>query len=281
MMRKTQQLSDLSMRVSYLDVGQGDPLVLIHGVGMNAASWYPQIEALSRDFRVIAVDMPGHGESDAFRHPVTLRDYVDWLAAFLHTQPETRFAVAGHSMGALICAGLAIDYPQLIGRAVVMSGVYRRSEGARQAVMQRARELAAGDAQLDSPLARWFSNNEREALLREQVGDWLQQVNLQGYAAAYQAFAGGDEMYADRWHEIRCPVMVLTGELDANSNPQMAQQMAGAAPHGRAVIIADARHMVSLTDAERVNNEMLSFLREGSAGISNRAKMAGVSHADR
>lgn len=66
MMRKIQQLSDRQMRVSYPEVGEGTPLVLIHGVGMNAASWYPQIETLRRDFRVIAVDMPGHGESDAF-----------------------------------------------------------------------------------------------------------------------------------------------------------------------------------------------------------------------
>lgn len=76
MMRKTQLLSERQMRVSYLEAGAGEPLVLIHGVGMNAASRYPQIEALSRYFRVIAVDMPGHGDSDAFQQPVILTDYV-------------------------------------------------------------------------------------------------------------------------------------------------------------------------------------------------------------
>ena len=281
MMRKTRQLSDPDMQVSYLQAGEGTPLILIHGVGMNAASWYPQIDALSRYFQVIAVDMPGHGESEAFRHPVTLPDYVDWLAAFLHTLPQQRFAVAGHSMGALITAGIAIDYPQLIERAIVMSGVYRRSVAAQQAVLHRAQELATGDARLDSPLARWFGDSDREAALREQVGGWLQEVNVQGYAAAYQAFASGDGVYADRWHEIRCPVLVLTGELDANSSPQMAKQMADAAPHGRAVIIEDARHMVSLTDARRVNNEMLSFLQGDPAIPGNRATMAGTSYADR
>lgn len=281
MMRKTRQLSDRGMRVSYLQAGEGEPLILVHGVGMNAASWYPQIEVLSQHFQVIAIDMPGHGESDAFRHPVMLRDYVDWLAAFLQTLPQQKFAVAGHSMGALITAGMAIDYPQLINRAIVMSGVYRRSAAAQQAVLLRAQELAAGDARLDSPLARWFGDSDREAALREQVGGWLQEVNVQGYAAAYQAFASGDGVYADRWQDIRCPVLVLTGELDANSSPQMAQQMAAAAPHGRAVIIENARHMVSLTDARRVNNEMLSFLQGDPAIQGNRATMAGLSHADR
>ncbi|WP_313618858.1 alpha/beta hydrolase, partial [Pantoea septica] len=259
MMRKTQRLSSSQMRVSYLEAGQGAPLVLIHGVGMNAEAWYPQIEALSARFHVIAVDMPGHGESDAFSRPVSLPDYVAWLAEFLDQRSESRFAVAGHSMGALIAAGLAIDYPERVSHAIVMSGVYRRSDAARQAVLRRAQELAAGSADLDSPLARWFGDDEHETALRDRVGGWLQQVNLQGYADAYQAFASGDEVYADRWDEMACPVLVLTGELDANSNPQMARAMAAAAPHGQAIVIANARHMVSLTDAERVSQEMMDF----------------------
>ncbi|MBU5379244.1 MAG: alpha/beta hydrolase [Pantoea sp.] len=281
MMRKTQRLSNSQMRVSYLEAGQGAPLVLIHGVGMNAEVWYPQIEALSARFRVIAVDMPGHGESDAFSRSVSLPDYVAWLAELLDQRPEARFAVAGHSMGALIAAGLAIDYPERVSHAIVMSGVYRRSDAARQAVLRRAQELAAGSADLDSPLARWFGDDEREAALRERVGCWLQQVNLQGYADAYQAFASGDEVYADRWDEMACPVLVLTGELDANSNPQMARAMAAAAPQGQAIVVANARHMVSLTDAERVSQEMMTFLTAPAAAEKQINALAGVSHADR
>lgn len=281
MMRKTQLLSDRQMRVSYLEAGEGAPLVLIHGVGMNAASWYPQIESLRHHFRVIAVDMPGHGESDAFHHAPTLTDYVAWLSDFLRTRPEAHFAVAGHSMGALIAAGLAIDHPEQVNHAIVMSGVYRRSETARRSVQQRASELAAGRAQLDSPLARWFSDDAHEAVLRDQVSNWLTQVNVQGYAAAYQAFASGDQVYADRWQEIRCPVLVLTGELDANSNPQMAREMAAAAPQGQAVIVSGAKHMVSLTDASRVNHEMLRFLQYDATRNSNRTETAGLTYANR
>ncbi|MBS0969295.1 alpha/beta hydrolase [Chimaeribacter arupi] len=281
MIRKTQQLSEINLRVSYLEAGQGAPLVLIHGVGMNAESWYPQMAALSRHFRVLAVDMPGHGESEGFRHPAALNEYVAWLAAFLRTQPEARFAVAGHSMGALITAGLAIDCPALVSHAVVMSGVFRRSDAARAAVVQRAAELAAGQGEIDSPLARWFSDAPGEQPLRRQVGDWLHRVDRQGYACAYQAFAGGDQLYADRWQAIQCPVLVLTGEQDANSSPAMARQMAQAAPHGRAVIIENARHMVTLTDAERVNAELLAFLRPAPAPVARQTTREGVTDGRR
>lgn len=261
MIRKTLLLSEPAMQVSYLEAGTGTPLVLIHGVSMNAESWMPQIEVLQHDFQVIAVDMPGHGQSESFQHSVTLKDYVAWIAAFLHCLPAANFAVAGHSMGALITAGLAIDHPQLVNRAIVMSSVYRRSAAARAAVMQRAQELASGDVRADSPLTRWFSDTPEEAEIRKRVSGWLNQVNVTGYALAYQAFAAGDTLYAGRWGEMCCPVLVLTGELDANSSPEMAYQMAAAAPQGRAVIISKAKHMVNLTDAQRVNEEIIKFLR--------------------
>lgn len=270
MTRKIQQLSELNLQVSYLEAGQGAPLVLIHGVGMNADAWYPQMDVLSRYFRVMAVDMPGHGESTSFRHTATLKDYVDWLAAFLRTQNSASFAIAGHSMGALITAGIAIDYPPLVNHAIVMSGVFRRSDAARRAVLQRAQELASGDVRLDAPLERWFSDEHHEQSLRQKVGLWLQQVNLGGYSCAYQAFAAGDRLYSERWNEMQCPVLVMTGELDANSNPEMTRQMAQAARWGQAVVISNAKHMLNLTDAERVNEEILSFLNPVAASVTQK-----------
>jgi len=267
MTRKIQQLSELDLRVSYLEAGQGEPLVLIHGVGMNADAWFPQMEALSRYFRVIAVDMPGHGESSCLPHPATLEDYVQWLALFLKTQPENNFSVAGHSMGALITAGLAIDYPQLVHHAIVISGVFRRNELSRNAVLKRAQELASGHVRLDAPLDRWFSNERNEQPLRQKVGKWLREVNLEGYARAYQAFAEGDRFYSERWNEMQCPVLVMTGELDTNSNPEMTRQMAQAASQGQSVVVANAKHMLNLTDADRVNQEILSYLKPDIAAV--------------
>ena len=114
-------------------------------------------------------------------------------------------------MGALITAGIAIDYPQFLNHAIVMSGVFKRNDTARNAVLQRAQELASGNVRLDAPLDRWFSDDHHEQPLRKKVGAWLQQVNLDGYARAYQAFAAGDRFYSERWNEMLCPVLVMSG----------------------------------------------------------------------
>lgn len=248
------------MTVSYLEQGQGEPLVLIHGVGMCAEAWYPQIEALSQDYHVIAVDMPGHGNSEGFITEASLKDYVDWAASFIKTLAVARVNVIGHSMGALISAGLAIDYPELVSSIGVFSGVFNRTEQAKQAVLTRAKEIASGTARLDAPLDRWFDDSQQHQTVKAKIKCWLDHVNVDGYAKAYAAFAQGDRTYSARWGEIQCPVLVLTGEQDLNSSPAMAYEMGKAAKNATVVVLKNEKHMVNLTAPEQVTNEMSKFL---------------------
>ncbi len=257
MMSQTLHLSD-GLAVRVIEAGAGEPLLLIHGVGMRAEAWGPQIAALARDFRVIAVDMPGHGESDPLPGTPELPDYVAWAARVIQALGLGPVSVAGHSMGALIAGGLAVERPDLIRRAALLNGVHRRTPEARAAVLARAAEIAAGAGGIEAPLARWFS--PEEAALRDQVAGWLRAVSATGYASAYRAFARGDAVYSDRLSEIRCPLLVLTADGDANSTPAMTEAMAAMAPQGRAVVIRGHRHMVNLTAPEAVTAELQHWL---------------------
>jgi pimeloyl-ACP methyl ester carboxylesterase len=86
-------------------------------------------------------------------------------------------------------------------------------------------------------------------------------VDPAGYAAAYRAFATGDDVYADRWEAITCPALVLTGDGDANSTPDMTRTMAASAPRGRAIVIEGHRHMVNLTAPDRVTAALRDWLQ--------------------
>ena len=257
MMSRTLHLSD-GLAVRVVEQGAGEPLLLIHGVGMRAEAWGPQILALAGGQRVIAVDMPGHGESDPLPGQPDLPDYVAWAARVIEALGLGQVSVAGHSMGALIAGGLALERPDLIRRAALLNGVHRRTPEARAAVLARAAEIAAGAGGIEAPLARWFS--PEEAALRDQVAGWLRGVSAAGYASAYRAFARGDAVYADRFGEIRCPLLVLTADGDANSTPEMTRAMAAMAPQGRAVVIEGHRHMVNLTAPAAVTAELQDWL---------------------
>ncbi|WP_366554965.1 alpha/beta fold hydrolase [Aquibaculum sediminis] len=260
MTSRTLPLSEAGGQAAFLEVGQGEPLVLVHGVGLCAQAWGPQIEALSGSWRVLAIDMPGHGGSSPLPQDSRLPDFVAWLIEVLQGLDCGPVNLAGHSMGALIAAGVAIERPDLVRRLAVLNAVYRRSPEARASVLARAQQLTVGKMDSEAPLSRWFTERPAEQKARASVAGWLQDVDPQGYATAYRAFAEGDAVYADRWEQIRCPTLALTGAEDPNSTPAMAEVMATAAPDGEVLVIPGERHMVNLTAPEVVNEALRGWL---------------------
>lgn len=259
-MSTTLQRSRTPSGAAYAAFGKGEPLVLIHGVGMRLEAWVPQVEPLSAICRVIAVDLPGHGESAKLPSGANLSDYVAWFGVVLNDLDLDHASVAGHSMGALIAGGIAVEAPQRIARVALLNGVYKRNPAARAAVQARAAEIMTGAFDREAPLARWFGEGHEHEAAYVLTKALLADVDEQGYAAAYSAFADGDATYADRWPEITCPALFLTGDGDRNSTPDMAEAMATAAPHGRAVTIKGHRHMVNLTAPDEVNDALCDWM---------------------
>jgi (E)-2-((N-methylformamido)methylene)succinate hydrolase len=258
MMSQILRLSD-GARIRGLHAGEkGAPLLLLHGVGLRAEAWGPQIAALADGARVIAVDLPGHGESDPLPGGAGLPDYVAWAARVVQALGLGAVNIAGHSMGALIAAGLAVDRPELVSRVALLNAVFRRSPAARIAVLARAAEIAVDPGDSTAALARWFTPAEK--LLRDQVAGWLQGVSHQGYATAYRAFAEGDQTYADRISAITCPLLAMTGDGDPNSTPEMSRMIAALAPQGAVEVIAGHRHMVNLTAPQTVTLALQRWL---------------------
>lgn len=242
--------------------GRRDAVLLIHGVGMRAEAWAPQIDTLSQHFRVIAPDMPGHGGSTPLPPDARLPDFVAWAARLVEALDLGPVNLAGHSMGALVAAGLAVERPDLVRRLALLNAVHLRPPEARTAVLARADQIAQGQTDVTGPLSRWFGAGD--PAIRNRVAGWLETVDPQGYATAYRAFATGDAAYADRLSQIRCPALVLTGEGDLNSTPQMSRDMAGAMPQGYPLIVAGHRHMVNLTAPYIVTDALKDWLRRST-----------------
>ena len=246
---------------AYRATGGGEPLVLVHGVGMRLEAWDPQVAALSATHKVIAVDMPGHGESAPLPPGARLDAFVGWLETLFDDLGLDRVNLAGHSMGALIAGGAAARFGHRIRRVALLNGVYRRSPEASAAVIARAGAIERGSIDVDGPLRRWFGDGEGTAEAFRLTRGWLSAVDPAGYATAYNAFAHGDALYADAWPKFVGPALFLTGRDDPNSTPAMAEAMAAAAPRGEAVVIDGHRHMVNLTAPDTVNRILLDWLK--------------------
>ena len=260
MTSQTPPRSSTQRGTAYVDVGEGEPVVLIHGVGLRLEAWAPQIAALAATHRVVAVDLPGHGDSAPIQRSSGLAEFVEWFVAVLDDLGLDSASLAGHSMGALIAGSCAVLVPERVQRVALLNAVHRRDAVASSAVQRRAAEITAGNVDPTAPLARWFDADEVASEPYRLVEQWLTTVDIDGYATAYAAFAEGDDLYADRWPEVACPALLLTGELDPNSTPQMSRDLAAAAARGEACVIAGHRHMVNMTAPDEVNEALHHWL---------------------
>ncbi|WP_165857510.1 alpha/beta fold hydrolase [Marinobacter sp. JSM 1782161] len=261
------QLNDAHISPSgtrYWRAGRGEPVVLIHGVGLDATMWQAQMTALAADYDVIAYDMLGHGESPLPAENATLDDYADQLATLLDELAVPAATVAGFSMGGLVARAFALRHPRHLRAMVVLSSVFDRNERQRSGVRQRlAQTLEQGPAaNVDGALERWFSPAFRQAqpeciaAVRERVTS----NHPDGYYRSYALFGTEDDFGADRLASIRVPVLVATGELDPGSTPDMAHKLARQLPDARVYILEGQRHMAPVEAADQVNDLLLDFL---------------------
>ncbi len=241
-------------------------MVLVHGVGLRSEVWDPQVAAFSTSHRVIVYDTLGHGGSDLPPDSASLGTYVAQLEGLLDALQISRAVVIGHSMGAIIATAFAIANPARVAALGALCPVYDRSAESRAAALARAETLAtAGPAAgVDATLARWFGDDagpgarDKAAVLRA----WLAAADATGYARAYRVFVSSDEAIVGRLGMLAMPALFLAGSHDPNSTPAMATRMATEAPHGQAVVLPNARHMVPFVSPEPVNARLRAFLEE-------------------
>lgn len=254
--------------LAYYQAGQGDPLVLIHGVGLRAESWASQIDKLSQIYTVFAIDLPGHGESQQFSmSEPTLQDYTQQLMQFIDEVIKAPVYLAGHSMGGLVSLSFAGRYPKMCQGVAALNTVYQRSEADKKSIAQRLEALVKqkqANINIDATLKRWFAdkqNSNAANLCRE----WLSANEFKGYADAYGVFAKEDGVSEALLATINFPVLYLTGSLDLNSNSQMSNKMAMNTTYGRSATVMNSGHLTQMTHADVVNEWLVEFFDDCQA----------------
>lgn len=244
--------------------GQGDPLVLIHGVGLDQHMWAAQSQALAPLFSVLRYDLYGHGQSVPAPAAVALGDYVSQLDSLLSDLEIGPCVVIGFSLGALIARGFVRAYPARVTRLVILNGIFRRNRQQREAVRARlaSAEQSGPAVIIDAAIERWFSPQFRAshpgviAIVRKR----LEENDPAHFLAAYRLFAeAGGELDA-ALPRISVPTLVMTGELDSGSTPLMARHMAAALAHSELCVLPGQRHMMAVEAAPQVNRVLLEFL---------------------
>ncbi|MFO1123262.1 MAG: alpha/beta hydrolase [Hyphomicrobiales bacterium] len=251
------------IRSAFSVEGDGEPLVLIHGIGASRASFAGLVPHLKADFRVISYDLRGHGVSPVPTPPYSLDDLVEDLEALRRELHIERAHFAGHSLGGMIGPAYARKYPQHVKTLGLWStAAFRTADDSAKVKGVVAAMRSKGIPQvLETLKDRWFT--PEFAVRRPDV---IERRMQQVIDTDPEVFLSVFDIYAETemapWlHEIRQPCQVLTGENDGGCNPRLNRQIADALPDSELVILPVLRHAILLEAADQVAPPVLDFLR--------------------
>ena len=247
----------------YFDVGRGLPIVCLHGLGLDRAMWAPLVAALGGRFRVVGIDMLGHGQSPTPATDANLGDYVRQLTALLDHLNLQSAVLLGFDFGAQVAMAAAAADPVRHPGLVLVSAAYRRLKPQRDMMLRRAEQARkhGPSANADSAIQRWFSaafQSEHQELV-QQIHDRVATNEPAGYLVASELYARADMHTAPLLKDIQCPALILSGALDMGTTPAMARQLAGAISDARLVIVPRQRHMLPLEAPEKIAAEISAF----------------------
>ena len=253
----------MSAAPHHIERGEGPAVVFLHGIGGDAESWLPELEALSDRCRAIAWDMPGYGASPALSE-MTFPHLADALAALLDTVGSDHAHLVGHSIGGMVAQELAATRPERVASLVLYatSPAFGKTDGAWQQAFLDARlaPLDAGRtmAELAPSVVAGLVGSDAEAQGVARATAAMSRVPEAAYRAAMRCLVTFDQRNA--LPELAVPVLVLAGAEDDNAPARMMARMAARIPGARFEIIAGAGHLAHFERPAAFRAALTGFL---------------------
>jgi len=270
-------------RVNVIDLGEGPPILFIHGLAGSWHNWLENLPHFARCHRVIAVDLPGFGYSEMPADEVSISGYATGLLDLFDALGVQRAALVGNSMGGFVGAEMSLVAPERVSHLVLVAGAVLWNERRRSRPLTTLTRITQA---YSAVLATQWRRAARRPRLRElsfhQVARhprrfpaplaYEQLVHVgsrEGFAAALHALHSYS--LRGRLPEISCPTLLVWGSDDRLVPSRQGHDLAEAIPDARLVVFEDTGHVPQLERPARFNALLEEFLAEyppagGSAG---------------
>jgi pimeloyl-ACP methyl ester carboxylesterase len=252
------------LRIAYERVGEGPPIILLHGFVGDSREWRRQLDGLSDGFTVVAWDAPGAGRSsdppESFRMP----DYADCLAGFIGALGLERPHVLGLSFGGALALELFGRHPT-IPATLVLAGAYAGWVGSLTSpvALERLRlSLRSADLPPDE-FARAVIPTLFPASASADVVDEFTRIVSEFHPAGFRAMARslGEADLRDVLPRIDVPTLLLYGDEDVRAPLNVAEDLHAAILSSKLVVLPGVGHMSNVEAGDRFNEEVMTFLR--------------------
>jgi 2-hydroxy-6-oxonona-2,4-dienedioate hydrolase len=268
----------LGFKLHYIEAGSGAPVVLLHGLGGDGSRWAPNIDSLSRDFHVFALDQIGFGQSDkplANYHTGMLSEF---LVGFVKSVGLSKASLVGNSMGAGVALYTAVHYPDVVDRLVLADGGgYRatsdapRSVSAPTAADLHRREIANSVTRDETREYFRIMFHDKSLVTDKMVEDNLI-LRLHSAFTISKIQESGEKGLGSLSEEevrgVKAPTLIVWGKYDELANPAGADRLERAISGSKKILIDNSGHLPQLERSDDFNRVVREFLKGASPRAS-------------
>jgi len=252
-------------RIAFEVDGDGEPVVMIHGLGGTSNVWVPLLPAYSRNKR-IRFDLPGSGRSARFEGALSVELFVEKTLLVMDKAGVRSAHVVAHSMGTIVAAHLAAAQPSRVLSLALFGSLLAPPDQARASIRARASKAREGDMQpiADVLLQAGISSETRvkRPVAAAFVRESLMRQDPDGYARSCEALAA---MQAADTARIACPALLVTGDEDMVAPPSSVRMMSDRIKGSRVEVLRGCGHWTPVEKPEECVSILNRFYSRGSA----------------
>jgi len=278
----TEHTADVSMdaqRLHFVDIGAGPAVVLIHGQGGSWQWWLRILPQLSKHARVVALDLPGFGNSDPVGAGKVFDGHVGAVVGLLDHLGISEAVVVGHSMGGLVSLRVAVEHPERVsGLALTNAGGIRLSTIRLQFILLGlqlvARMLAQPRVSLRIARTSWMRSalmagaiHSKLSVTTELAVELLPRMASPGYVASLRE--GAEALARVKPEDVGCPSLVVWGERDRILPLSVGIEMSTTIPDARLVTLPEVAHCAMIEAPDRLTELLAPFVCDPKTGRPN------------
>jgi pimeloyl-ACP methyl ester carboxylesterase len=255
----------------YEEQGEGDPVILIHGLTMDHVGWSFQFQAFSAQHRVIVFDNRGVGRTDSPEEPFTTKTMADDVAGLMDVLGIQKAHLVGLSLGGMVAQQFALSHPERLDRLVLAATAAHPSGGAPRSahIVENLLTMSTEGVGLEERTrmfmtwaftAEFFEDPKQAQLMVNLVTSAPHPQSSEGLAGQIAAVKEHDTR--EQLAGIKAPTLVLVGEEDLLLPVRLSRELAESIQGARLLVVEGAGHLFCIEHPGEFNRAVLKFFQE-------------------